>query len=490
MKSLAKYLFIATLSAFAFASCDKAPENEMLNPKGTPVQFTFTARTTSETEATLKVVSNVPVPADVAIALAVDPASTMKSGMSFPSELVMKAGESEVTGQLVIDKDALVPGTTTTAKLAASVAGVVFGSAEANTITIEPKEEPKPEPTGDSDIKIDGEFSDWDDVKTVLISEDESKPLKAFKVAFDKEYIYFYHKRNNDPAMWGGGYYYFFVDTDNNVATGPADRDNLIGLDKWMYLYFFLGSSEAPEIPDAPAGATETEEYACAANALAGKISEDVVETEIRIPLADLGITYGSTIKVYTSGNKSASNLRSQPIVVNVGGEAPKPSFAVDGNFDEWEDIEGVSNGNYIQFKVGSDEENLYFYSYRGLGGRYSALWGGEGYLYLGFELDGDETNGVELNGNGMYDFIGFFFPYGGTAEAPAIIETPGEGGGWLPEEFTLANMKCKGVANDEGAFIEYSIPRADLPAIPNTTIEITSWGNKDMNKVTIDCRL
>ena len=490
MKSLAKYLFIATLSAFAFASCDKAPENEMLNPKGTPVQFTFTARTTSETEATLKVVSNVPVPADVAIALAVDPASTMKSGMSFPSELVMKAGESEVTGQLVIDKDALVPGTTTTAKLAASVAGVVFGSAEANTITIEPKEEPKPEPTGDSDIKIDGEFSDWDDVKTVLISEDESKPLKAFKVAFDKEYIYFYHKRNNDPAMWGGGYYYFFVDTDNNVATGPADRDNLIGLDKWMYLYFFLGSSEAPESPDAPAGATETEEYACAANALAGKISEDVVETEIRIPLADLGITYGSTIKVYTSGNKSASNLRSQPIVVNVGGEAPKPSFAVDGNFDEWEDIEGVSNGNYIQFKVGSDEENLYFYSYRGLGGRYSALWGGEGYLYLGFELDGDETNGVELNGNGMYDFIGFFFPYGGTAEAPAIIETPGEGGGWLPEEFTLANMKCKGVANDEGAFIEYSIPRADLPAIPNTTIKITSWGNKDMNKVTIDCRL
>ena len=89
-----------------------------------------------------------------------------------------------------------------------------------------------------------------------------------------------------------------------------------------------------------------------------------------------------------------------------------------------------------------------------------------------------------------MYDFIGFFFPYGGTAEAPAIIETPGEGGGWLPEEFTLANMKCKGVANDEGAFIEYSIPRADLPAIPNTTIKITSWGNKDMNKVTIDCRL
>ncbi len=128
MKSLAKYLFIATLSAFAFASCDKVPENEMLNPKGTPVQFTFSAKTTSETEATLKVVSNVPVPADVAIALALDPTSTMKSGMSFPSELVMKAGESEVTGKLVIDKDALVPGTTTTAKLAASVAGVVLCS--------------------------------------------------------------------------------------------------------------------------------------------------------------------------------------------------------------------------------------------------------------------------------------------------------------------------------------------------------------------------
>ena len=51
--------------------------------------------------------------------------------------------------------------------------------------------------------------------------------------------------------------------------------------------------------------------------------------------------------------------------------------------------------------------------------------------------------------------------------------------------------MQCKGVANEKGAYIEYSIPRKDLPAIPaGANITITSWGNKDMNKVQLTCQL
>ena len=699
MRNIAKYLFVAVMAVLAFASCEREKVNELLNPKGSPVRFTLSARATSETEAELKVTSDVAVPADVTIAIALDDANTMsEGGITYPSELVMKKGETEVTGQITVDKEKLVPGTTTTAVFKASAAGVKFGSAEALTVTTEPKEEPKPIDAGETDIKIDGDFSDWADVKTLVVSDDDEAPLKEFRVAYNKDYLFVYHKRNNNSAMWGGGYYYLLVDTDNNVATGPANRDNLMGIDKWMYLYFFLADDNGnPVIPDAPAGAIETgDEYTCAANALAGVISDDIVETEIRIPLADLGITYGQPIKVYTFGNKSASNLRDHPVVLSMGGdtggggsvtidgdpsdwdglnakyvttmecydgaelsglksakvfyddkvyvllevsdgamttgfsdgklrghfyfdgnydnanghygkwvlpaidcmlegkfisdgawcalsssyyqwtgtdpavwsggwtsaeaspgiefaaegnfyecsmdyssypggladafsiafdiqddgyntlgflpnagpepgpmalvvkngtEPPAPptiNISVDGDFSDWALVEGVSNGTYGMFKAYSDAENLYFYSYRTTEGRYSALWGGSGYLYLGFDLDGNAENGVELNGNGPYDFIGFFFPYGGTAEAPAITEAPGEGeAGWLPEEgYTLKNMKCKGVVNEKGAYIEYSIPRKDIPAVPGTPITITSWGNKDMNKVQLTCTL
>ena len=693
MRNIAKYLFVAVMAAFTFASCVKEKENELLNPKGSPYQFEFSARSTSETEAELKVVADSPVPADITFSIALDGTNTMNSaGITYPTELVMAKGETEVTGQVSVDIEKLVPGTTTSAIFAASLAGTQFGVAKALTITKEAEPEPEPEPTGDSNIKIDGDFSDWADVTTGVVSDDDEAPLKEFKAAFDKDYLYVYHKRNNNSAMWGGGYYYILVDTDNNVATGPANRDNLIGIDKWMYLYFFLkDEAENPYIPDAPAGAIETgDEYTCAANALAGVIGADIVETEIRIPLADLGITYGQPIKVYTFGNKSASNLRDTPVVLSMGGgdtpsgggsikidgsaddwakldqtyvttlecspsaeltglnsakvyyddklyvlmeitdaallkgiedgklrvhfyfdgdnsrangiyqhwsqpaikcmlegkissggnwcaisssyyqwkgtdptvwggweageaspafefagdgnyyecamdystypgglanafgfgidiqdgdyatlgflpnsgtdkgplalivkkgtERPaNPKVTIDGDLTDWTAFNGTSNGAYGMFKVSSDNDNLYFYTYRKTEGRYSALWGGEGYIYLAFDLDGNPDNGIELNGNGPYDFIGFFFPYGGSADAPAIIENPGEAGGWAPEEgHTLANMKCKGVVDETGAYIEYSIPRADLPTIPKTPITITTWGNKDMNKVTV----
>ena len=700
MRNIAKYLFVAVMAAFTFASCEKENVNELLNPKGTPVQFEFSARATSETEAVLKVVSDVPVPADVAIAIALDGSNTMSSaGITYPTELVIPKGESEATGRVSVDPEKLTPGTTTSAVFAASLTGVKIGVAKALTITTDPAVEPEPEQTSDSDIKIDGDFSDWADVKTFIASDDEDAPLKEFKVAFDKDYLYFYHKRNNNSAMWGGGYFYLAVDADNNVATGMTDANGntVVGIEKWMYLYFYLKDDNGnPMLATAPAGARESgDEYACAENALAGVIGDDVVETELRIPLADLGVTYGQPIKVYTWGNKSASNMKDQPVVVSMGGEggqggsvtidgnpddwsklnqkyvtemvcydgaelsglksakvyyddkvyvlleisdgaltqgysdgklrahfyfdgnydnanghygkwvlpaidcmlegkimsssafcaisspyyqwtgtdpavwsggwtaadsspafefaadgnfyecamdystypggladafsfavdiqddgynalgflpnagpepgpmalvvkngteppaAPTISITVDGDFSDWALVEGVSNGAYGMFKAYSDADNLYFYTYRTTDGRYSALWGGSGYIYLGFDLDGNPENGVDLNSNGPYDFIGFFYPYGGTAEAPEFIDLPGVNGGWAPEEgYTLANMKCKGVVNENGAYMEYSIPRKDIPTIPGTPVTITSWGNKDMNKVTLTTTL
>ena len=700
MKKFSKYLFLAVMAAFTLASCEKEKENPLLNPSGTRVQFTFSARSTSETEAVLKVVSDVPVPADVAIAITLDGSNTMNSaGITFPAELVIAKGETEATGEVSVDKEKLTPGTTTSAVFAASLTGVNIGTAKALTITTEAKEEPKPIDAGESDIKIDGDFSDWGDVKTVLVSDDEDAPLKEFKVAYNKDYLFFYHKRNNNSAMWGGGYFYLAVDADNNVATGMTDANGnaVVGIEKWMYLYFYLKDDNGnPVLATAPAGARESgDEYECAANSLAGVIGDDIVETELRIPLADLGVTYGQPIKVYTWGNKSASNMKDQPVVVSMGGEggqggsvtsdgdpadwanlnqkyvtemvcydgaelsglksakvyyddkvyvlleisdgaltqgfsdgklrahfyfdgnydnmnghygkwvlpaidcmlegkimsssawcalsssyykwtgtdpaewsggwtadeaAPAFEFAADGNFYEcamdystfpggladafsigfdiqndgyetlgflpnagsepgpmalvvkngtekpagptinitidgdfsdWALVEGVSNGAYGMFKAYSDAENLYFYSYRTTDGRYSALWGGSGYIYLAFDLDGNPENGVELNSNGPYDFIGFFYPYGGTADAPDFVEKPGEGGDCAPADgHTMANIVCKGVANEKGAYIEYSIPRKDFPAIPNTPITITSWGNKDLNKVQLTTTL
>ena len=280
MRNIAKYLFVAVMAAFAFASCEKPKENPLLNPKGTAVQFTFSARATSETEAELKVTSSVPVPADVTIAIGLDETNTMsEAGMTYPTQLVIPKGESEVTGQLSVDKEKLVPGTETTAVFKASAAG--------------PKEEPKPIDAGESDIKIDGDFSDWGDVKTLIASDDEDAPLKEFKVAYNKDYLFFYHKRNNNSAMWGGGYFYLAVDADNNVATGMTDANgnSVIGIEKWMYLYFYLKDDNGnPVLATAPAGARESgDEYACADNSLAGVIADDIVETELRIPLADLG---------------------------------------------------------------------------------------------------------------------------------------------------------------------------------------------------------
>ena len=166
--------------------------------------------------------------------------------------------------------------------------------------------------------------------------------------------------------------------------------------------------------------------------------------------------------------------------------EEPGPvEITIDGNMADWTSVKGATEGNHT-LKVAADKDYLYVYSFRANTGRYSQIWGGEGYIYLAFELDGNPDNGETLNSNGPFDFIGFIFPYGGTADAPAITEAAGQGGESLPAPYTLANVVCKGYADATGAYVEYKVPRADLPAFPATPVTITSWGNKDMGKAVL----
>ena len=107
----------------------------------------------------------------------------------------------------------------------AEVAGKFTAAEKTIKVTVNEDLPPTPPTPTAKGITIDGDFSDWADVATGIASEDDEAPLKEFKVAFDKEYLYFYHKRNNNPAMWGGGYFYLAVDADNNVATGMTDAN-------------------------------------------------------------------------------------------------------------------------------------------------------------------------------------------------------------------------------------------------------------------------
>lgn len=171
-----------------------------------------------------------------------------------------------------------------------------------------------------------------------------------------------------------------------------------------------------------------------------------------------------------------------------------EPSFTpfgeIDGKFTEWAGIEGATEGNHT-FKAASDDLYLYFFSHRTTEGRFSDIWGGGGYVYIGMNLDGNDETGIDLWGNGPYEFVGVIYPFAGSADAPEISETASAGEvTCMPDTFTLANVICKGVVDDEGVKIEYRIPRADLPNIPTTAITIYSWGNKDMSKVALTVAL
>ena len=167
--------------------------------------------------------------------------------------------------------------------------------------------------------------------------------------------------------------------------------------------------------------------------------------------------------------------------------------ITIDGDMSDWAKVQGGSAGNHASFKIASDDEYIYCYSHRATTGRYSDIWGGTGYIYVAFDLDNNaETGAGTVWGNGPYEFVGYISPYGGSASEPAIVEAPGTDSETnnQPAPYNLKNVLCKGVVDENGAQVEFRIPRTDIPAIPSTAITVKAWGNKDLDKVELSCTL
>ena len=165
-------------------------------------------------------------------------------------------------------------------------------------------------------------------------------------------------------------------------------------------------------------------------------------------------------------------------------GEPFVPAVTIDGNFDDWAEVASATEGCHT-IKITSDEKNVYFYSLRANEGRYSEIWGGAGYVYIGVDGDNNMETGVSLWGNGPYEFVGVFYPY---AAAGTFKANPGDA--CMPDTFTLANATCAGKESEAGAEVEICVPRKDLPAFPATEMTIYAWGNKDLSKVSIKATL
>ncbi len=166
----------------------------------------------------------------------------------------------------------------------------------------------------DVNIEIDGEFWDWASVPAGLSST--SGPYLEFKAASDANYLYFYSKRTWHNDLWkdsSGGYFYYELDTDNDPSTGTnsVNGNTGYGIEYWMYLYLFTGTSDAPTFANPPKGSAYPDSRVIANILAAGATDKSVIEVEIRVPRSNVGLTSGGTIRIYTWGNKSAGNLKS-----------------------------------------------------------------------------------------------------------------------------------------------------------------------------------
>jgi hypothetical protein len=169
-------------------------------------------------------------------------------------------------------------------------------------------------------IEIDGEFWDWAAVPGGLSSTGN---YQAFKAAADANYIYLYSKRKWHDELWkdsSGGYFYYEFDTDNNPATGTNDVNGNTGygVEYWMYLYLFTGSSASPTFANSPKGSGYPSSGVIANILASGATDRTVIEVELRIPRANLGLTNPGTIRIYSWGNKSASNLKSSSSYISL----------------------------------------------------------------------------------------------------------------------------------------------------------------------------
>lgn len=175
----------------------------------------------------------------------------------------------------------------------------------------EPLEAPSP-------ITIDGDMSDWANVEGV---SSDGGPYYAFKAFSDGDNLYLYSKRDFRNTYWGGnGYFYYGIDEDNNAETAMSDTQGMPGVDEWVLIYPFGGSNEAPEIPTTPTKLclNSWDAITAEANSVGGVIGTEFVEIETVISLSKLNVTKGSTVKIYSWGNKDAAQFKTTGITLTL----------------------------------------------------------------------------------------------------------------------------------------------------------------------------
>ncbi|MBP5302932.1 MAG: hypothetical protein J6Y88_06790, partial [Bacteroidales bacterium] len=220
-----------------------------------------------------------------------------------------------------------------------------------------------------------------------------------------------------------------------------------------------------------------------------GKISQGADEIAVYAQLNNKGLLLnqgdtGSLVTIPGKYNEKQQLYFWQNDWFSKQEEPAASGIKIDGDMSDWAMVMSTSNPNedpaYAEFKVASDENNIYFYVRR-TAKKFNDIWDGGGYVYFAFDTDNDSTTGTgEIFGNGPYETIFFIRPFAGNSSAPAFAEKPLSDSQIAPSG-SLANYVGNGVFNAEtGVELEFSIPRADLPAIPaGQEITIYSWGNK-----------
>lgn len=376
MRKIVKYLFFAVVAAFTLASCEKEAPNPQLNPSGTPVKFTFSAKAISDIKAELKITADVPVPADVTIALAIDANSSWKEGLVFPSELVVKKGETEATAELAGSTEGLAPGKYT-AVITASLAGVTLGVVNALSANV-------PEPKA---IEVDGNPAEWaklpGDYVTEMVCPEEAEydGLKSAKVFYNDDALYVLLEVTDEALAQGVAdgklRLHFFFDNGNDAEGGCYHKWSEPAIDymlegkmtsggEWCALsspyYQFTGEDPAAWGPWTSAEVSPSFEFAGNGNYYECAMDyskfpgglKDVIGMGFDIQSGDYAIMG------YLPGDGPLAQ------VVKNGKEIPKPAeieVKIDGDFSDWKAIETIpGDGAVTAMKMFQNDTQIFFY--------------------------------------------------------------------------------------------------------------------------------
>lgn len=483
MKSSVKYLFVAAIAAFSLASCNQKIENELVNPKGTPVQFTLSGSSSfTGSKATVKVTANVAVPADINVTLALDlTESTVKAeNMSFPA-LIINKGETEASGEIGLDPTGLAPDTKFKIVVKATVAGVDL----AQKLELSYKTDPAPEPEVPT-LAIDGKFTEWD-------AEDEitgENAVFALKKVFTDDKLYFYLELNKSKLQteniaFAHKLHLCFDNGDMDGEKGGTlwngakyDKD----IDIWLMqngapnmITWGLNGFEHKEAADG-----DLFQFEFCFNRADDLLKGDVIRFGAYVDGQNCDTSSGS--EVYGGSLEPVGSAPKADTDMIIWGKPHVGGITVDGGFTDWFGVEtGVASegGPLYAFKATYDADYIYFYNKRKW---HDGLWkpAEGGYYY--FELDTDNNSNTKVEdvyGNapaGGTDVWFFLYLFTGSSEAPTFATAPvGDG---IPDG-VIANIIANGKTDKTVIETEVRVPRSNLKVKKGDTILIYSWGNK-----------